>query len=182
MQAADTKDVEDAWSKTGGDVVIIAEANWHHILDAFLMCTPTIDGVLIPQNPMVALPAGNFTKGVPILLGTNQNEGSTFVYAALEKALNPILFDLAMDLLFGKVGEEVVVGMDGCALVRSKCESRIHACVCACVRVCVSICCIRGALAAKQTNAAKILDFYAVRFPAARNTTPAMCNKVLISC
>ena len=103
MQHATTEQVEHAWSKTGSDFIIIAEANWGHLLDAILMCTPTIDGTLIPENPMVALPAGRFTQGIPMLFGTNNNEGSTFVYAALKKSLSPILYDLALDVLFGKV-------------------------------------------------------------------------------
>ena len=103
MQTAPAHAVQDAWDKTGSDFIIIAEANWGHLLDAILMCTPTIDGTFIPANPMVALAAGNFTHNVPILFGTNNNEGSTFVYAALSKPLSPILYDLALDVIFGKV-------------------------------------------------------------------------------
>ena len=37
MQQADVKDVQHAWSKAGNDYLAIAEANWGHWLDAFLM-------------------------------------------------------------------------------------------------------------------------------------------------
>ena len=39
---------------------------------------PAIDGVVLPELPLKSLKAGNFNK-VPVLLGTNKNEGSIFI-------------------------------------------------------------------------------------------------------
>jgi para-nitrobenzyl esterase len=47
---------------------------------------PIIDGVLIPQQPTVALVSGNYNQ-VPVIEGTNHDEGRLFV--ALEFDLNP---------------------------------------------------------------------------------------------
>lgn len=47
---------------------------------------PNVDGVLIPEEPVVALATGQFNH-VPLLLGTNHDEGRLFI--ALDFDLNP---------------------------------------------------------------------------------------------
>lgn len=66
----------------------------------FLQFTPTVDGNVIPQEPLQAVEQGNFTD-VPVLLGTNRNEGATFIYAALDNSLPSFLAPIAYDVLFG---------------------------------------------------------------------------------
>eukprot|EP01138_Halocafeteria_seosinensis_P004899 gb/GECG01005010.1/.p1 GENE.gb/GECG01005010.1/~~gb/GECG01005010.1/.p1 ORF type:complete len:515 (+),score=60.13 gb/GECG01005010.1/:1-1545(+) len=100
MQNATIKDVNNAWKKAGGDVWTFIEANWRHLLDGFLQFTPTIDGKVIPQEPLKAVEEGNFTD-VPLLLGTNRNEGSTFIYAAIENPLPSFLAPIFYDVVFG---------------------------------------------------------------------------------
>jgi carboxylesterase type B len=41
--------------------------------------SPVIDGVELTAHPAILAAAGQFNKGVPVLLGTNADEGSTFV-------------------------------------------------------------------------------------------------------
>lgn len=92
MQQVSVDQIGHAWSKAGNDWLAIVFANWDHWLDAFLDTTPVIDGDWIPENPMLALPAGNFNKDIPILFGTNNNEGSTFIYAAFHDPMPSALF------------------------------------------------------------------------------------------
>lgn len=102
MQQAPVATAADAWNKATNDWIAIIFGNWEHWLDAFLSTLPVIDGDLIPENPMVALPKGNFNKGIPVLFGTNNNEGSTFIYAAFEKPLPSFFFKFLTWGIFGE--------------------------------------------------------------------------------
>lgn len=101
VQQASEPAVTDAWNKAGDDVIDFLIANWGHIIDGFLSCTPTIDGVEIPQEPLHALAAGAYATDVQILVGTNTNEGATFIYDAVDFELPPFLYSLALDVVFG---------------------------------------------------------------------------------
>eukprot|EP00935_MAST-01C_sp_MAST-1C-sp1_P000706 g706.t1 len=47
--------------------------------DAFCTWGPVIDGVELTASPVELARSGKFNKGVPVLLGTNRDEGSAFV-------------------------------------------------------------------------------------------------------
>jgi len=49
---------------------------------------PVIDGVEIVEDPLVLLRDGAFNNHVPLLAGTNTNEGSVFVYPYFDAGLN----------------------------------------------------------------------------------------------
>lgn len=59
-------------------------------MEAALGVTPTVDGDVIPTTVQQALLAGSFAKNVDVLVGTNQNEGTTFVYAIMNKTLSKL--------------------------------------------------------------------------------------------
>jgi carboxylesterase type B len=41
--------------------------------------SPVVDGVVLPAAPAAMLRAGKAAAGVPVLLGSNRDEGSTFI-------------------------------------------------------------------------------------------------------
>eukprot|EP01065_Artemidia_motanka_P053040 TRINITY_DN9745_c0_g1_i1.p1 TRINITY_DN9745_c0_g1~~TRINITY_DN9745_c0_g1_i1.p1 ORF type:complete len:587 (+),score=202.29 TRINITY_DN9745_c0_g1_i1:96-1763(+) len=76
--------------------------------DAFAMqWAPVVDGHDIPDQPLKLWKEGKFAK-VPVLAGTNQDEGATFIYAGVKDWLPELLFPAAMDGIFGKSGGKVV--------------------------------------------------------------------------
>ena len=101
LQLAPVQTVADAWNHAGNDWLAIVFGNWGHWLDAFLQTVPVIDGDLVPEEPMSALPAGRFNKGIPVLFGTNNNEGSTFIYAAFKDPLPSVFFKFLLWGIFG---------------------------------------------------------------------------------
>lgn len=101
IQNASAADVGRAWNKAGDDWEAIVFANWGHWLDAILDWVPTIDGTLVPMNPQHAIDSGSFDTNVHLLVGSNHNEGTTFIYAALKNALPTFLFELAEWGIFG---------------------------------------------------------------------------------
>lgn len=52
----------------------------------FLDFKPTVDGAQIPNNVIPLLEAGKM-HDVPIMIGTNTNEGATFIYGAVAVAV-----------------------------------------------------------------------------------------------
>lgn len=76
--------------------------------DAFAMqWAPVIDTPDLPDEPLNLFAAGKFAK-VPVIVGTNQDEGATFVYAGVNFWLPEYLYPLAMDAIFEKDGPKVV--------------------------------------------------------------------------
>lgn len=68
----------------------------------FLVWAPTLDGTLITQQPLIGAAAG---LPKPILIGTNADEGTLFVYAALKElgqtTLPAALYETLLVGLFG---------------------------------------------------------------------------------
>lgn len=60
-----------------------AEENWGHLIDGFLPWTPVLDADNVPQQVLTAFAAGAVVD-VPVVLGTNHDEGVSFVAANLE--------------------------------------------------------------------------------------------------
>eukprot|EP00753_Platysulcus_tardus_P009999 PLAT2467.8.p1 GENE.PLAT2467.8~~PLAT2467.8.p1 ORF type:complete len:553 (-),score=255.23 PLAT2467.8:191-1792(-) len=86
--------------KAAGSPMNFAEANIPHVLDGFLQFIPVVDGVILPKTPMEAFAAGEF-HAVPMLLGSNQDEGQTFVYSGLKKPIPVSEYAAAVVAIFG---------------------------------------------------------------------------------
>lgn len=69
---------------------------------------PVVDGVVIPDQPLDIVASGKFNV-VPLLIGTNQDEAATFVYAGLDDPLPESLYPVAMQAVFGKDGGKQVL-------------------------------------------------------------------------
>lgn len=81
-----------------------------HILDAFAMeWSPVIDGEELPDDPLQLAIQGKIGAKVPVLLGTVQDEGATFVYAGIKRKLPELLWPTTMRGIFGmEAGEKVI--------------------------------------------------------------------------
>jgi len=72
-----------------------------HLLSAFAMeWGPVIDGVELTSEPLMLFSNGNFSK-VPVLLGTVQDEGATFIYSGIKSKKSELLWPAAMRAIFG---------------------------------------------------------------------------------
>ena len=60
----------------------------------------------LPGQPLALMAAGKWSP-VPVLLGTNQDEGATFVYAGVSMKLPEALFPVVNDIIFGSDGSKV---------------------------------------------------------------------------
>lgn len=108
LRAAPAQALIDGWNTATGNVIDwILSGNLAHILDGILVTTPVIDGVDFPSEPLGAMASGTWASQVPLIIGTNSNEGETFIYAAVDFALPNFLMPLAYDALFGGHGAEV---------------------------------------------------------------------------
>ena len=77
-----------------------------------LLWTPVLDGAVITAEPVAAAVAGGLPK--PTLLGTNRDEGTVFVYGALdilgEQTLAPGTYEVLINGLFGgTTGAEILL-------------------------------------------------------------------------
>jgi carboxylesterase type B len=99
MRAASAADVVSAWGQAAGNVIDFIIADLQHILDGFLQFTPVVDGVIVTAEPQEVIDSGNWAR-VPVLLGTNTNEGETFIYDAVDFPLPGFLINLALDVVF----------------------------------------------------------------------------------
>lgn len=107
LRASSTHNFTEAWAKSNGDAWVYILANWGHLGDGFLEYTPTIDGNLIPSEVVPMLQSGKFAK-VPIMLGTNTNEGETFIDGGDDSPLPMYLFDLLVDLNFASGSKQIL--------------------------------------------------------------------------
>ncbi len=81
-----------------------------HIEDAFAMqWSPVVDplGEDLPNLPLSLFAEGKFNQ-VPVMLGTNQDEGATFIYAGVPFWLPEFLFPITMDAIFINDASKVV--------------------------------------------------------------------------
>lgn len=76
----------------------IADGHW---LDAFIQWSPMVGGDVLPDEPMDIMASGTWESPVDVLVGTNTNEGDTFVTGGLNFPLPGPLADAAYDLIFG---------------------------------------------------------------------------------
>jgi len=103
LRAAPIQGVMDSWNSATGNVPVWVLANVKHILDGFLDTGPTRDGVYVPFEPMAAVEAGAWWgRDVDIMLGTNTNEGETFVFDGVDFPLPNFLAEVAIWGIFGE--------------------------------------------------------------------------------
>lgn len=96
LRAQDPYTTMAAWNKATGDVGDFILTDLGHILDGLLGTGPVLDGVFMTREPMDAVQSGEYwAKGMPVLLGTNSNEGETFIYDGVSDALPGFLVPLA---------------------------------------------------------------------------------------
>jgi carboxylesterase type B len=108
MRKASIPTVLEAWKKAAGSTIIYIEANWGRFADGFLEFIPTCCDDNVPHEVIFALDNGLVANPVPVLIGTNTNEGATFVYDGIDFPLPMALFPVAMDLMFEKDGPKVI--------------------------------------------------------------------------
>ena len=78
-----------------------------HIEDAFAMqWSPVVDMKELTDQPLKLFDSGHWAK-VPVLLGSNQDEGATFIFAGINDVLPEFLFPVMMDAIFSKNGKNV---------------------------------------------------------------------------
>lgn len=99
-----------------------------HLLDLFLPWTPMVDAVDVPYQPTHAFRNGQFTRGIPIMLGTVANETVPFVAEIFPKAVAAWEFDLIVALIFGLSNKtaEGVIATYGAPPAAQKHDCRQH--------------------------------------------------------
>ena len=96
LRAASPAAVMSAWNTATSSVPDFLLTNLGHILDGLLGTGPIIDGVVVVAEPLGALATGNYwAKDIPVLLGTNTNEGETFIYDGVDFPLPGFLIPFA---------------------------------------------------------------------------------------
>jgi carboxylesterase type B len=108
MQAAPLAAVTDNLGAAIKNMTIYIEANLPHLLDGILGWKPTVDGVLVPSEPMTAFENGDFNRDVDYLVGTNTDESFPFVYGEGIAKLTYDQFSLLVSVLFGGDNGKVV--------------------------------------------------------------------------
>ena len=94
----------DGWRMCG----LVLAGQWGHWLSAALDFTPTLDNKWVPSQLIAGLENGLLDPNVSVLVGSNQDEGATFVYAAFNVAIPVPIFDLALKGIFGESGSKAV--------------------------------------------------------------------------
>ena len=109
LQSANISDIFSAYDKAGSDAKAIVKGNWRKWLDAVLQTTPVIGGPGLPINVQDCF-ASNKSSAVPLLAGANNNEGTTFVYAAFKKSgvVFGADYELGIHAIFHDKAEDVL--------------------------------------------------------------------------
>ena len=96
LRRASPQALMDAWNTATSNVGDWILTNLKHVLDGFLGTGPTRDGAYVPSEPMAAVESGAYWgRTVPVLLGTNTNEGETFIYDGVDFPLPNFLAEAA---------------------------------------------------------------------------------------
>ena len=102
LRAASPDAVMSAWNTATGDVGDFVLENLGHILDGLLGTGPVIDGDFVVAEPLGAVESGSYwARSLPVLLGTNTNEGETFIYDGVDFPLPGFLVPLAYAGILG---------------------------------------------------------------------------------
>lgn len=100
LRKQNTTTIHHAASQAESQVWVIVKGNWAHWLDAVLSWTPVVDGDVLPDQVTSVFQAGNQQK-VPLLAGTNSDEGATFVFDGVPP-INGLELKAAQPIIFGK--------------------------------------------------------------------------------
>jgi len=103
IQTYSAHDVHHAADQASNQAWPIVKGNFAHWLSAVLTWTPIVDGDEVKEQPAQAFAAGRQQK-VPILIGSNANEGATFIYDKSFPAISGLEFKVALPLIFGAAG------------------------------------------------------------------------------
>ena len=96
LRTATPAAVMSAWNSATGSVPDFIFTDLSHIIDGLLGTGPIIDGDIVITEPMGAVESGSYWgKNIPILLGTNSNEGETFIYDGVDFPLPGFLVPYA---------------------------------------------------------------------------------------
>eukprot|EP00039_Didymoeca_costata_P011423 m.160523 g.160523 ORF g.160523 m.160523 type:complete len:561 (+) comp15168_c0_seq17:237-1919(+) len=108
LQNAQLPDLFKAANKAVGTLNVVETVlKGGHILDAFLQWTPTRGTPDLPSQPILDIIKGSdVTNKVPVLIGTNTNEGATFIFDGLP-ALPEFVYRMMLDFLFPNDAEKV---------------------------------------------------------------------------
>ena len=119
LRAAAPAAVMSAWnSATGSAASFVFSGDIAHILDGLLSTGPIVDGSWVLEEPQGALARGDYwARSVPILLGTNTNEGETFIYDGVDFPLPGFLIPAAYYgiLGFNETAAKLVDAQPRCA-------------------------------------------------------------------
>ena len=81
VRAAPPSRIQDAWNTATGNVIDFLLTDLSHILDGLLGTGPVIDGEFMRAEPLSLVEGGQYwAAGMPVLMGSNTNEGETFIY------------------------------------------------------------------------------------------------------
>jgi len=111
LRNADLQVLLKATSTSNVIDIVQAVLNGAHLLDVFLPFTPTSGTLDFPVSPLGRKTTENitFVNPVPLMIGTNRNEGDTFILAGLKSSLSKIEYNLLIDTIFGIEGKNTKI-------------------------------------------------------------------------
>eukprot|EP00048_Salpingoeca_helianthica_P015215 m.225655 g.225655 ORF g.225655 m.225655 type:complete len:563 (+) comp16753_c0_seq1:46-1734(+) len=106
MQKADPHVVITAWDKAAKNAIIYIEANWGHIADGLLSFIPTCCDDYVVAQTVDGLDR-DLAPPIPVLIGSNTDEGVTFVYDGVPY-LPMFLYEDAVRIIFGNHAQTII--------------------------------------------------------------------------
>lgn len=102
LQNQTLTDIRRASGKAESRIWDILKGNVGHWLSAILTWTPVVDGIILPEHPQEVFKAGKQVP-VPLLAGTNSDEGATFIFIKGFPAVSGLEFAAALPVIFGPI-------------------------------------------------------------------------------
>eukprot|EP00753_Platysulcus_tardus_P010000 PLAT2467.9.p1 GENE.PLAT2467.9~~PLAT2467.9.p1 ORF type:complete len:542 (-),score=265.93 PLAT2467.9:184-1782(-) len=99
LQKASVTDLKAAAAKVASSIEKDILDN-KHIIGAALTWTPTVEDKILSKQPLTAFQNGEILNA-DVLIGTNQNEGVTFVYGAIKSPKAVWEYEAAINYVFG---------------------------------------------------------------------------------
>ena len=99
LRSANLSAILKASRRTNGLDIVEALLEGGKLLDLVLQWVPTSSTPDLPVSPLANL--SKMVSRVPVIIGTNANEGVTFVDASLQKPLSGLKYELIIDSIFG---------------------------------------------------------------------------------